>query len=712
MSRIDGRRLPAGLDLRADVVIVGSGPAGAAAARTLAEQGAEVVVVEAGRWFEPREFRLSSFDSMADAYRDLGSSVTVGTAPAPYVQGKMVGGSSPINGAICWRMPRDVHHEWLRDDPALEDALPWDELDAITGALEARLHVQPTDPAIAGAKNQLMARGAEALGLEHRPIRRNVAACEGLGRCMQGCPKGRKLSVDATLLADAEQHGATVISSVEVTEIEIAGRKAIGVVGKSDAGERVRVRADRAVIVAASAVQSPALLLKSGLSRGPVGEGFSCHPGVSMAGRFPDPVRMWEGATQGHEVIGLRREGLKFEALGFGLGVMAGRLPGYGRAFSRELTDLAHQLDWGAAVRAEARGRVRLVAGRPVVLYQPTARDIAQYRRGLRVLGEMMLAAGADHVMPGVRGFMPRTSRLSDLIDLETHGPTLGAAYTAVITHMFGTCRMGSNPETSVVRPDFRHHEIDRLYVADSSVFPSNIGVNPQIPIMAVATLCAQSVLQSRDATTHPSSPSPISSSPVQPSRSTMPTRLTLDDLMSMKGPALHDILLRGHPLDPEILAGRQYLGVDLSLPGFARKLLWHTFRKTFTRDERTGEVRGWNVRMEQHGIDGARIPLRDRHGEPITFGHYVVRPTTGIHFPRGYRGAHYLDYGVAGNKLGDAARLGFTPLVAVNEGSQDLLLGWELMRIGPLFLPLPFYWALRYEGPLDRIIDPPGRRS
>ncbi len=175
-----------------------------------------------------------------------------------------------------------------------------------------------------------------------------------------------------------------------------------------------------------------------------------------------------------------------------------------------------------------------------------------------------------------------------------------------------------------------------------------------------------------------------------------------------MKGRDLHQVLLAGHPLDPGTLAGRQYLGVDLSLPGFARKLLWHTFRKTFARDAQGDDVRGWNVKVEQTGIDGPQRPLTNRRGEPVTFGHYRVRPTAGIRFPKGYTGTHFLDYGGAGNTFFDVARLGFTPLVAVNEGSQDLLLGWELMKLGPLYLPLPFYWALRHDGPLEHVIPPP----
>jgi hypothetical protein len=179
---------------------------------------------------------------------------------------------------------------------------------------------------------------------------------------------------------------------------------------------------------------------------------------------------------------------------------------------------------------------------------------------------------------------------------------------------------------------------------------------------------------------------------------------------MAMDGRALHGVLCRGHALDPDVLAGRQYLGADLSMPGWARKLLWHTFRKTFVRDEATGDVRGWNVRMEQHGVDGPRVPLLDRKGRPITFGHYRVRSAEGLRFPRGWRGPSFLDYTRAGNSFFDPAGLGYTPLVAVNAGSQDLLLGWEVFKLGPLFLPLPLYWALRFEGPLDTVVDPPRR--
>jgi choline dehydrogenase-like flavoprotein len=498
MTWIDGAGQHTPLELDCDVVIVGSGPAGSAVARVLAPAGLRVVIVEAGPRLGPADFHRSGFAAMSQSYRELGASVSLGRGFTPIIQGKMVGGSSPINGAICWRLPADVHAAWCAADPGLREALDWETLETLTDAAEGRLGVAPTDPSIAGRKNGLLALGAERLGLEHRPIRRNVVGCLGLGRCMQGCPEGRKNSVDRTLLADAIEAGGVLVSNGEVARVELQRGRATGVVGRCRGGARFVVRARRGVVLAASAVQSPSLLLASGLQQGPVGFGFQGHPGVSMAGRFPEPVHNWEGATQGHEVVGLRKEGLKFEALGMDLSILAARMPGVGSAFASRVADLAHHVEWGVAVRAGARGRVRRVFGKTVVSWAPNPNDVRQYRRGLRVLGEMMFAAGAERVFPGVRGMAPEITDPRALQSLEVAGPSDPAAFAAVITHMFGTCAMGTDPNRSVVRPDFRHHAVDCLYVADSSVFPTNIGVNPQIAIIALASLCGHTILGRR----------------------------------------------------------------------------------------------------------------------------------------------------------------------------------------------------------------------
>jgi choline dehydrogenase-like flavoprotein len=149
---------------------------------------------------------------------------------------------------------------------------------------------------------------------------------------------------------------------------------------------------------------------------------------------------------------------------------------------------------WGAAIRAEGRGRVRPGPGRPLVLYSITERDVRLVRRAVRLLGDTFLAAGALEVYPGVPGFDAVVRERAHMASFEERGPLVAGAYAMSMTHLFGTARMGSDRARSVVGPDFRHHTTRALYVADSSVFPENLGVNPQIAIMALADLCAARV--------------------------------------------------------------------------------------------------------------------------------------------------------------------------------------------------------------------------
>jgi hypothetical protein len=180
---------------------------------------------------------------------------------------------------------------------------------------------------------------------------------------------------------------------------------------------------------------------------------------------------------------------------------------------------------------------------------------------------------------------------------------------------------------------------------------------------------------------------------------------ITFDDLLGMSGTQLQAIIDAAHPIDEAFLDGKQYTGSDLSLPKIGHKLLWETFRKTFVRDPDHGDLRGWNVRMEQRGIHGAQAPKRTKAGEPRTFAHYRVRSAEGIAWPKGWRGRQFLDYSIAGNPFPE--NLAYTPIVAVNEGRSDLILGWEIFKVGGRLVDSHLYWAIEAYGPLDHDAQP-----
>ena len=181
---------------------------------------------------------------------------------------------------------------------------------------------------------------------------------------------------------------------------------------------------------------------------------------------------------------------------------------------------------------------------------------------------------------------------------------------------------------------------------------------------------------------------------------------ITVEELLVADRRRLMELLRGGHPIDPESLDDTVYEGIALGLGRIVERLTWKKFAKTFCRDG--GHLRGWNVRLQQTGWTDPGVPMLDRKGDALTFGHYHVLPAAGRRFGKGWSGGDYLDYGVAGNTLLDVARFTYAPLVTVPGGNGDLLLGWEVFKLGPLRLPLPLYWALQYEGTLDAALPPP----
>jgi hypothetical protein len=169
--------------------------------------------------------------------------------------------------------------------------------------------------------------------------------------------------------------------------------------------------------------------------------------------------------------------------------------------------------------------------------------------------------------------------------------------------------------------------------------------------------------------------------------------------LWSLDNRALFARLASGFAIDPRALDGATYRGTSLGLPALVDKVAWKTFQKTFHRDPATRELRGWNVRLEQDGVDAPSRPRRGSDGNPITFGHFQVVSAHGRRVPGGVEQGLLLDYGKgASSPLDPLARLR-DPIVAIEAGAVDLLLGWSYLEMGPLRIRTPSFFTLEREG-------------
>ncbi len=477
-----------------DVVIVGAGPGGSACARALSLAGAKVIVVEEGP--SRRRYEKHFGPSMRHHQQEGGAMVAMSAAPIPIAAGRGLGGGTIINSAIAWRAPDDVLNGWkdvIDDDGFVPAALKpvYDMLWPLLGIWSTRL-------AIAGENNTLIVRGAAACGYEGGYLERATPGCTGCGVCYYGCPTGGKASMDTNLLADAVLSGTRIQAETKVDRVVVDAGRAVGISGQMidpDTGElggRYTVRADR-VVIAAGGIGTPRLLHHAGLgdTLGPaLGEGLHLHPGNAVLGWCDLDVLLWKGATQGAYFHPPGLHGVLPHTFSSPPEAILSMLTLTGQPTKEALPRLKTLCGCVVMISDTGTGSVRAWGdGRARITYQFADPDIDRIKAGMYHTARVLLAGGARTVFAPVYGTSVYTSA-EDLRDALAPLPV--ANFTLYASHPMSSCRMGKDPATSVIGPTGESHGLRGLYVTDSSIFPTSLGVNPSLTTMAMGTLLGE----------------------------------------------------------------------------------------------------------------------------------------------------------------------------------------------------------------------------
>jgi len=480
----------------ADAVVIGSGAGGAIAARTLARAGMRVLVVEEGRHHTTADFaQKTPLDRFTELYRDGGATVMAGRPPILLPTGRAVGGTTVVNAGTCYRTPDRVLHRWHQDH-GLDLAEPKafaDLLDEIERTL--RVATQPLD--VLGQGGLLTLQGAQHLGWQAGPLRRNAPGCQGSTQCVVGCPTGAKQSVQLSVLPDACAAGARIITAARVTRIltdpdRPGGPRATGITARRPDGTEFDILSPL-IVLAAGALQSPALLRRSGLGRHPrTGRNLAVHPATSVAGRFDHPVTDGPAVLQSTAVEEFHHQGILIEATASPPGLGSLILPGLGRELRDELEDTGRLATLGAMIADRPGGRVAGRTGR-LLRYHLDPRDGRTLLRAVAAMGELLIAAGATEVLTGLPRH-PRvhtTAELHQALDRTSAGDLHLSAF-----HPTGTVALGADPQTAPADEHGRLRGIRGVLVADASALPSCPEVNPQLTIMALALAVSQSAVE------------------------------------------------------------------------------------------------------------------------------------------------------------------------------------------------------------------------
>jgi choline dehydrogenase-like flavoprotein len=486
-----------------DIVIVGSGAGGGTVASELAplcREGLKVLVLEKGARLRAEECSGRELD-MADAlYEDGGGFLTAdGTMTLAF--GHAYGGSTVVYTGTSLTAPERVIRSW--DVPGLDHA----DLVRRSRKYAEQNNVHLLEPELFNDNNRLFVDGCTKAGYAAEQFPLNLRGCKGSSLCNLGCPNGAKQGTHVVQLPAAERAGVEVVTRADVRRVEEravvvrVAAKAGGEKGDPSEWEPGEYRVDaRVVVLAGSAVGSPALLLRSGFGlRLPrLGAGFTCHPAHILVGEHERPITNDVGHPKSFYLDRAVEEGFVLETCMYFPFTTAKNLTGFGpahsalmRAFPRLQMILVLACD-----KAVPQNRVTVDAkGDPVVRYTFTRETVEAMVRATRASARIFFAAGAVrvHAPEADPPLIERrdAGRVDERITARHFTPGKVSVSAA---HLMGGCGMGRSAEDSVTDAWGRVHGVPWLRVADASLFPDSLEINPYLTIMGLADRVAEGI--------------------------------------------------------------------------------------------------------------------------------------------------------------------------------------------------------------------------
>jgi choline dehydrogenase-like flavoprotein len=463
--------------LRADIVVIGSGPGGAIASALLAETGRDVLLLEEGPYLPLESALHFSREEIAQKYRNGGLTVSMGKDKVAYVEGRCVGGGSEINRGLYHRTPSEVLETWQHQCgvTALSEA----ELRPHFEACEQRVRVS------------YLAEPAPPLSLKlHEGALKMGWACVEVPRlvCYEQASKASgarstKQSMTQTFIPQYLEAGGRLLPDTWVRSLSRhGGRWQVQAASVSNGRRWVTIEAET-VFVACGAVQTPALLRRSGLTRH-VGDTLRFHPMIKVIAQFPQEVNSPGMLDPVHQIK-------EFDPR-FSMGCSISSLP------VLALTMMAHpehlpevQRNWRCmgiyyAQTTGGRGSIRTLPGcrDPLIQMRFSPADLQELGEALRRLCECLFAAGAVAVYPAIADCPVLTSD-AELALLPATIPASRANLSTL--HLFSSCRMGEKRHGCAADSFGKVYAADQLYIADASLLCGPTTVNPQGTVMAIA---------------------------------------------------------------------------------------------------------------------------------------------------------------------------------------------------------------------------------
>ncbi|OIW09594.1 hypothetical protein TanjilG_28193 [Lupinus angustifolius] len=508
------------LVIKCDAVVVGSGSGGGVVAGVLAKAGYKVLVLEKGNYSARNNLSLLEGPTLDQMYLSNGFLSTEDMSVL-LLAGSTVGGGSAINWSACIKTPKHVCKEWCGryELELFESELYEEAMNVVCEKMGVQCEIEEE-----GFNNEILRKGCQEMGYPVSNIPRNAPKDHYCGWCCLGCKDGKKKGTSETWLVDLVKSGnGAILTSCEAIQVlhkrkkgsdrKIASGVSFAIEYKGT--KEICVVESKVTIVACGALSTPSLLKRSGLRNENIGRYLHLHPTTMAWGYFPDSpsAELWpekdKKSYEGGIMTAMSTVVADFEKSGYGAVIQTPALhPGMFSVLmpwtsGLDIKDRMRKYSRTAHVFALARDQGSGIVNSPnSISYQMNDVDKENLKKGIEKVLRILAAAGAEeigtHHNKGRRLNVKQVSynEFEKFVQEESSRPLTDISTPLCSAHQMGSCRMGSNPKESVVNQIGETWEVEGLFLADTSVFPTALGVNPMVTVQAIAYCTAQSVLQ------------------------------------------------------------------------------------------------------------------------------------------------------------------------------------------------------------------------
>lgn len=495
---------------KCDVCVIGSGAAGAILANKIARKGKKVVLIEKGGYYDGEDKNQRELSMMPLLWKNGGFSFT--NSGLVIAQGECLGGSTVINDAVCFKTPKIVRQQWRDLGVNISDTKWCSAIDEVWDMI----NVKPVeDDDLTNNKNSSKLKDACEMKTPNRdPYKgmkndRNCKECKTCGFCHLGCHYERKQDMVITYIREAlEDNNADIkiYCNCNVDKISYENNTVTGVQGKFElqgGNEKFNLRVNaKVVVLSAGSLASSCLLLSNNIAWEKAGKELALHPATLLIGKFDEEIKASEGIPMAYSCTEfsvenqVKKGGFMIESIFTPIYQFALQLPQKMPGGTDLMNDFNHYAMAGIMVRDESNGTITLSnEGRPKVSYKFGPMEIDAFVKGVDILANLWFDVDATKVIAGFaeqnEAVINKRKDIPKLLErvrcaLRNNKGELKAGSA----HPQGGNRMGKKDnKLSVVDSNCKVHDFKNLFVCDASVFPTSVGVNPQITVMALATM-------------------------------------------------------------------------------------------------------------------------------------------------------------------------------------------------------------------------------